>query len=156
MICSKYKGAAVDPLIAAADFAEPHHPSLHPPWPTWTGINSERRVLAQEDSAKNVRRYGEHALLGTLPRCAWLRVTGHKFSTLRPRHHLRLPDLGWTVKRLAMKRESHCLTGTNAKLRWIPTEASFTIPQVRHRPLTVTPIQCAPDETECSYQTIAV
>ena len=92
----------------------------------------------------------------TRPRCVWLRVTGHKFSTLRPRHHPRPPDPCPTVARLTMKRRGRYLTGTNAKSCWIPTEASSTIHQVRHSPPTAAPIQCAPDETECSCQTIVV
>ena len=113
----------------------PHHPSPHPPWPTWTGINSDRRVSTQEDLGKNVRRYGEHGLLGTRPRCAWLRVTGHKFSTLRPRHHLHPTKPCPTVTRLTMKGKRHYPTGMNAKSCWILTEASSTTHQVRHHPL---------------------
>lgn len=112
----------------------PHHPSPHPSWPTWIGINLDRRVSSREDLERNVRQSGEYVLRETRPRRAWLRVTGHKFSTHRPRPHLRSLDLRPTVTRSSMKMRSRCLTGTNAKSCWTPTEASFTTRQVKHPP----------------------
>jgi len=66
----------------------------------------------------------------TRTRCAWLRAAGRKFSTPRPRRHLRPPGPHLTV---TCRRY---LTGMNVRSCWIPTEVSFTTRQVKHHPHT--------------------
>ena len=152
----EYKAAAVDPLNVAADFAEPHHPSPHPPWTTWTGINSDRRVSTQEDSAKNVRQYGERALLGTTS--AMRMAEGNRPQVLNasastpPATSGPLPD-GDTVSH----EEEESLSHRDERQIMLDTDRSFVhYPSGEAPPLTVPPIQCAPDETECSCRTIVV